>query len=104
MPSFQGLVNAYSLTIISPQIFTNYKRVIAVYGSFGLGRFYFVPEEAELGLNEKRENENVFEVYVHLSSWPAYVDMLRHEKNITFSYLTDDNTAHLWTEVVDLNN
>ncbi len=100
MALFQGLITLYDLSIQTPNIFTNYKSTIAVHGSFGLAFLNFVPDGGELGVNGKRDNENVFDIYFFMSSWLPFVDMLHHEKEIIFFFEDEGQTAQLNSTLV----
>jgi hypothetical protein len=97
MAIYQGPVTSYDLSIQSPNVGTNYKSVIHLRGTFGLGFLCFVPEGGSLGQNRKRPGQNAFDVYYWMSSWMHFVDALRNEKPLTFFYDDSNNTAVLQT-------
>lgn len=84
--SIQGKIDTYELSIETPSVHTNYKRVIYCKGGFGLAFLYFVPEDQPLGTNEQRSGENVFDVYYRMRDWAAIVDTLRNEKPVWFFF------------------
>lgn len=83
--------------IDSPNVHTNYKKVIHLKGDFGLAILYFVPEEEALGTNRKRQNRNVYDIYYSMNTWSQFVDLLRNEKPVYFYYDVSNNTAVLKT-------
>jgi hypothetical protein len=97
MTMFQGAVKTYTLSINSPNIFTNYKNVIYLNGDFGLAFLYFVPEGGQLGANHKRAGENIFDIYYNMYSWAQFTDLLRNEKPVRFFYDDSSNTANVVT-------
>jgi len=90
MTQYTGQVNNYTLSIYAPNVGQDYKSVIYLDGSFGLAFLYFVPPDGTRGTNQKRDGENVFDIWYWMYSWPHFVDMLRNEKPVTFNY--DDTT------------
>lgn len=97
MAGFKGQINKYGLSVQTPNVFTNYKRVIDVNGKFGLGFLYFVPAGGKLGQNKKRDGKDVFDVYFWMEDYAALTDMLRNEKPVYFFYNTDNNTCVIKT-------
>lgn len=97
MALYQGQIDTYTLSVQSPNQPTNYKSVIYVKGSFGLGFLYFVPEGGSLGTNKKRTGQNVFDIYFWMYSWPHLVDTLRNEKPVYFFYNDSNNTCVIKT-------
>jgi hypothetical protein len=84
--SASGKIDKYGLSLETPSVYTNYKRVIHCYGSFGLAFLYFVPEELPLGENKKRDGQNVYDIYYRMRDWDAAVDILRNEKPVWFFF------------------
>jgi hypothetical protein len=97
MALYQGPVTTYDLVIQTPNQPTNYKNVIHLKGSFGLGFLYFVPEGGQLGTNKKRSGQNVFDIYFWMSTWMQFADLLRNEKPVQFFYDDSSNTASVQT-------
>ena len=97
MANYYGKIDTYTLKIETPNVHTNYKRLIYLKGSFGLAFVYFVPEGGQLGTNRKRIDGNVFDVYLWESAWDPVVDIVRNEKPVSFYYKSDSNTAYLYT-------
>lgn len=97
MANYYGKIDTYTLKIETPNVHTNYKRVLYLKGSFGLAFVYFVQEGGQLGTNRKRPDRNVFDVYLWESAWNAVVDIVRNEKPVSFYYNSDSNTAYLYT-------
>ena len=83
--------------IDSPNVHTDYKKVIHLKGDFGVAFLYFVPEGETLGTNRKRAGQNVFDVYYSMSTWSQCVDLLRNEKPVYFYYDDSNNTAVIKT-------
>jgi hypothetical protein len=99
MAMYQGNVERYDISIESPNIFTNYKSVIHLDGAFGLAFLYFVPDGENLGTNQKRANENVFDIYYHMYSWPHFTELLRRPK-VHFFYDDVSNTAEIRSDPI----
>lgn len=84
--SVHGEIDKYDLSVQTPSVHTNYKRVIHCFGSFGLAFLYFVPEDLPLGENKKREGRDVFDIYYRMGDWGAIVDVLRNERPVLFFF------------------
>ena len=54
MTQYQGNVQSYVLEIQSPNNPYTYKSAISLHGAFGLAILYFVPQDGQLGKNQKR--------------------------------------------------
>ena len=54
MTQYQGNVQSYVLEIQSPNSPYDQKAVISLHGAFGLAILYFVPQDGQLGKNQKR--------------------------------------------------
>lgn len=97
MASYSGTIDTYDLAVQTPNVHTNYKRVIHVKGSFGIGFLCFVPAGGSLGTNGKRPGGNYFDVYFWMEDYAPIADMLRNEKPVYFYYNTSYNTCTLKT-------
>jgi hypothetical protein len=86
-------VQSYVLEIQSPNSPYDQKAVISLHGAFGLAILYFVPQDGQLGKNEKRAGQEIFDVYYWMDSWPHLTDLLRNEKPVQFQYDDSNNTA-----------
>ncbi len=80
-----GRIDSYSVSLLSPMSSVG-KRIISLSGSFGKAVLRFFPSEETLPENRRRNDENAFDVYYHLDSWVAVIDVLRHEKPVRFFY------------------
>ncbi|HET7382515.1 MAG TPA: hypothetical protein VFJ59_08020 [Pseudolabrys sp.] len=56
---------------------------------------YFVPQDGQLGQNQKRTGQDIFDIYYWMNSWPHFIDLLRNEKPVHFQYDDSNNTAQL---------
>ena len=63
MTQYQGNVQSYVLEIQSPNNPYTYKSAISLHGAFGLAIFYFVPQDGQLGKNQKRAGHDIFDIY-----------------------------------------
>lgn len=90
-------VTTAEYVIDSPNVSSNYKKVIRLKGDFGIAVLYFVPEGIALGANGKRANQSHYDVYYPMSAWSQCVDLLRNEKPIYFIYDMLSNTAAITT-------
>ena len=95
MTQYQGNVQKYVLDIQSPNSFYNHKSVISLHGAFGLANLYFVPQDGQLGQNQKRAGHDIFDIYFWMDSWPHFTDLLRKEKPVHFRYDDSNNTAQI---------
>jgi hypothetical protein len=95
MTQYQGNVQSYVLEIQSPNSPYNQKRVISLHGAFGLAILYFVPQDGQLGENQKRAGQEIFDIYYWMDSWPHFIDLLRNEKLVHFLYDDSNNTAQI---------
>ena len=95
MTQYQGNVQSYVLDIQSPNSFYNHKSVISLHGAFGLAILYFVPHDGQLGQNQKRAGQEIFDIYYWMDSWPHFTDLLRNEKPVQFEYDDSNNTAQI---------
>ena len=93
MTQYQGNVQSYALEIQSPNSPYDQKGVISLHGAFGLAILYFVPQDGQLGKNQKRAEHDIFDIYYWMDSWPHFTDLLRNEKPVVFLYDDSDNTA-----------
>jgi hypothetical protein len=73
-------VHSYVLDIQPPNNPYNHKSVITLHGAFGWAILYFVPQDAQLGENQNRAGQEIFDVYYWMDSWPHFTDLLRNEK------------------------
>ena len=95
MTQYQGNVQSYVLDIQSSNSFYNHKSVISLHGAFGLAILYFVPHDGQLGQNQKRAGQEIFDIYYWMDSWPHFTDLLRNEKPVHFQYDDSNNTAQI---------
>ena len=95
MTQYQGNVQSYVLDIQSPSNPYNYRSVISLHGAFGLAMLYFVPQDGQLGVNQKRLGHDIFDIYCWMDSWPHFTDLLRNEKPAHFLYDDSNNTAQI---------
>jgi hypothetical protein len=95
MTQYQGNVQSYVLEIQSPNSPYNQKGVISLHGTFGLAILYFVPQDRELGKNQKRAGRDIYDIYYWMDSWPHFTDLLRNEKPVQFQYDDSNNTAQI---------
>ena len=54
--------------------------------------FYFVPQDGQLGVSQKRAGQDIFDIYCWMDSW---TDLLRNEKPAHFLYDNSNNTAQI---------
>ena len=95
MTQYQGNVQSYVLEIQSPNSPYDQKGVISLHGAFGLAIFYFVPQDGQLGKNQKRAEHDIFDIYYWMDSWPHFTDLLRNEKPVQFQYNDSNDTAQI---------
>ena len=95
MTQYQGNVQSYVLEIQSPNSPYDQKAVISLHGAFGLAILYFVPHDEQLGQNQKRAGQEIFDIYYWMDSWPHFTDLLRNEKPVHFQYDDSNNTAQV---------
>ena len=95
MTQYQGNVQSYVLEIQSPNSPYDQKGVISLHGAFGLAILYFVPQDAQLGKNQKRAGQDIFDIYYWMDSWPHFTDLLRNEKPVQFQYDDSNDTAQI---------
>ena len=62
MTQYQGNVQSYVLEIQSPNSPYDQKAVISLHGAFGLAILYFVPQDGQLGKNQKRAGQEIFDI------------------------------------------
>ena len=62
MTQYQGNVQSYVLEIQSPNSPYDQKGVISLHGAFGLAILYFVPQDGQLGKNQKRAEHDIFDI------------------------------------------
>ena len=86
MTQYQGNVQSYVLEIQSPNSPYDQKTVISLHGAFGLAILYFVPQDGQLGKNQKRAEHEIFDIHYWMDSWPHITDLLRNEKPVQFEY------------------
>jgi len=72
MTQYQGNVQSYVLEIQSPNSPYDQKAVISLHGAFGLAILYFVPQDGQLGKNQKRAGQDIFDIYYWMGSWAAF--------------------------------
>jgi hypothetical protein len=94
MTQYRGNVQSYVLEIQSPNSPYHQKGVISLHGAFGLAILYFVPQDGQLGKNQKRAGQDIFDIY-WMDSWPHITDLLRNEKPVQFEYDDSNDTAAL---------
>ena len=70
MTQYQGNVQSYVLDIQSPNNPYNHRSVISLHGAFGLAMLYFVPQDGQLGVNQKRAGQDIFDIYCWMDSGP----------------------------------
>ena len=70
MTQYQGNVQSYVLEIQSPNSPYDQKGVISLHGAFGLAILYFVPQDGQLGQNQNRAGQDIFDIYYWMDSWP----------------------------------
>ncbi len=97
MSRISGNIDNYVLRVLTPSVKNNYKRVITLYGSFGIALLHFVPEGGVLGTNRKRRGMDVFYVFFWESAWDSIVDIIRNEDPTTFFFHTEHNYAFITT-------
>ena len=95
MTQYEGNVQSYVLEIQSPNNPYTYKSAISLHGAFGLAILYFVPQDGQLGKNQKRAGQDIFDIYYWMDSWPHFTDLLRNEKPVHFQYDDSNNTAQI---------
>ena len=95
MTQYQGNVQSYVLDIQSPNNPYNHRSVISLHGAFGLAMLYFVPQDGQLGVSQKRAGQDIFDIYCWMDSWPHFTDLLRNEKPAHFLYDDSNNTAQI---------
>jgi hypothetical protein len=95
MTQYQGNVQSYVLEIESPNNSYTHNSVITLHGAFGLAILYFVPQDGQLGKNQKRAGHDIFDIYYWIDSWPHFTDLLRNEKPVHFQYDDSNNTAQI---------
>ena len=71
MTQYQGNVQSYVLDIQSPNNPYNHRSVISLHGAFGLAMLYFVPQDGQLGVSQKRAGQDIFDIYCWMDSWPT---------------------------------
>ena len=87
MTQYQGNVQSYVLEIQSPNSPYDQKAVISLHGAFGLAIFLdFVPQDGQLGKNQKRAGQEIFDIYYWMDFWPHLTDLLRNEKPVQFEF------------------
>jgi hypothetical protein len=74
MTQYQGNVQSYVLEIQSPNSPYNQKGVISLHGAFGMAILYFVPQDGQLGKNQKRAGRDIYDIYYWMDSWPHFTD------------------------------
>jgi hypothetical protein len=97
MTQYQGNVQKYDLEIQSPNNPYTYRSAISLHGAFGLAILYFVPQDGQLGKNQKRAGHDIFDIYYWMDSWPHFTDLLRNEKTVHFQYDDSNDTAQIST-------
>ena len=68
MTQYQGNVQSYVLDIQSPNNPYNHRSVISLHGAFGLAMLYFVPQNGQLGVSQKRMGQDIFDIYCWIES------------------------------------
>ena len=74
MTQYQGNVQSYVLEIQSPNSPYDQKAVISLHGAFGLAILYFVPQDGQLGKNQKRAGQEIFDIYYWMDGLLAAFD------------------------------
>ena len=72
MTQYQGNVQSYVLEIQSPNSPYDQKGVISLHGAFGLAILYFVPQDGQLGKNQKRAEHDIFDIYYWMDFLAAF--------------------------------
>jgi hypothetical protein len=54
-----------------------------------------VPQDGQLGKNQKRVEHDIFDIYYWMDSWPHFTDLLRNEKPVQFQYDDSNDTAQI---------
>jgi hypothetical protein len=54
-----------------------------------------VPQDGQLGKNQKRAGHDIFDIYYWMDSWPHFTDLLRNEKPVHFRFDDSNNTAQI---------
>ena len=81
-------VSSYSvsLQVPSPIQGKNVSKLITLKGSFGTSFINFVNEGAPIQQSQQRPGENVFDVYYTEKDYDAFLDILRNEAPVYFTY------------------
>src|SRR5512139_3304151 len=77
MTQYQGSVQSYVPRNSIPKQPYDQKAVISLHGAFGLAILYFVPQDEQLGQNQKRAGQDIFDIYYWMDSWPHFTDLLK---------------------------
>ena len=96
MTVYSGQVETYTVNVLSPKPY-NGRRLMGLKGSFGNAVIWFYPDGETLPDNRKRSGQNLFDVYHHMSAWPALVDVLRNESPVHFVFSDSSNSAQVYT-------
>jgi hypothetical protein len=96
MATYFGKIDTYFVNVLSPNPY-NGKRLMNLNGSFGKAILWFLPESSALSENQKRSGQNTFDVYYHLDSWEALIDVLRNEGPVYFNFSDTSKAAQIYT-------
>lgn len=96
MSVFFGAIDNYTVNVLSPKPY-NGRRLMNIKGSFGTAILWFHPDDATLPDNRKRLNQNIFDVYYHVSFWEPVLDVLRNESPVYFNFSDTSNAAQIYT-------
>jgi len=96
MAVYFGEIDTYFVNVLSPKQYGG-RRLMNVRGSFGRAILWFYPEGATLPDNRKWPDRDFFDVYYHMDSWEAILDVLRNESPVKFNYSDTNNGAQIYT-------
>jgi hypothetical protein len=96
MAAYGGQIDVYFANVLSPKFYGG-RRIMNLGGSFGKAILWFMPQGSSLPDNQKRPNQNVFDVYYHKDDWEAIIDILRNEKPVYFHFYDGGNAAQIYT-------
>lgn len=97
MTKYQGTVTKYTLAIDAPTEATSRTNALYLTGDFGTAFLSFVPDGQALGINQRRSDANVFDIWLWEHMWPTMIDMLRNEGPVFFYYDDSYNSAFFKT-------
>jgi hypothetical protein len=96
MAFYFGMIDTYFINLSSPKPYGS-RRLMNLNGAFGKAILRFLPEGDPLPDNKKRPGQDVFDVFYHMDSWAAILDVLRNEKPVYFHYNDTNNFAQIYT-------